>query len=230
MAQAPSLAGVHRLWVIWGEPDDGTRRVIGELWRDAEGFAFGYGHELQLALAKGFRMLPEFPESSRLETPYRAAYLFATFAQRLPSPKRGDFLRIIKSWGVADLDNPLEALALSGGIQMTDRIELAEYRAPDDDLSSPLLVRIAGMKKHHGATDIRAGADLALKREPENAYDVAATMFIAPNGVKAGYVPRQYSAIVARRLDAGHVVTATAVRQLSVPADEGRWVVRLSSV
>ena len=214
--------------MIWGEPEDGTRRVIGELWRDTAGFAFGYGHDLAKARAKGFRLLAEFPDERGLTAPYRSTYLFATFAQRVPSPKRSDFHRVMQSWGVADSDNPLEVLARSGGIQMTDRVELAEHRLDADDLSEPLLVRIAGMTKHSGAVHIQVGDAVTLTREPHNAHDENATMIVAPGGEKAGYVPRQYSAMVAGLLDAGAQLEATAVRQLGVPADVGRWVVRIA--
>jgi hypothetical protein len=146
IARAPvTLAGgadvsgrAARLWVLWGEPIEGRRRCIGELWRDAEGYAFSYVDEVQAARAEGFRMLPEFPELNDVEAPYRARYLFPTFAQRIPSPKRRDFDAIMASWGVAHADNPLEVLAASGGVQMTDRIELSEHRPADDDLAVPL--------------------------------------------------------------------------------------------
>jgi hypothetical protein len=44
------------------------------------------------------------------------------------------------------VDDPFEILAASGGIQMTDRIELAEHRAEGDDLSVPLFIRVAGTR------------------------------------------------------------------------------------
>jgi hypothetical protein len=228
MARGADLSpSIDRLWVVWGEPDDGTRRVVGELWRDASGYAFAYGHEIAKAKQKGFRLLAEFPEERELSSPFRSSYLFATFAQRIPSPKRRDFDRIMQSWGVLQTDNALEVLARSGGIQMTDRIELLEPRSETDDLHTPLFVRIAGMKKHAGAAHIRAGEPLALEREPTNEFDTHATKIVA-GGEKAGYVPRPYSALVARLLDAGVKLEARAVRQLGDPADVGRWVVGLA--
>ena len=110
---------------------------------------------------------------------------------------------------------------------MTDRIELAEHRTEHDDLREPLLVRIAGMKKHAGAEHIHVGDVLALRREPHNPHDPNATMIVAPGGQKAGYVPRQYSAMIAGLVDSGVQLEATAIRQLGVPADVGRWVVRI---
>lgn len=48
----------ERLWVMWGEPKEGRRRTIGELWRDSAGYAFCYVPEVAGAQAEGFRLLP----------------------------------------------------------------------------------------------------------------------------------------------------------------------------
>lgn len=233
-AAPPGMAGradarreVARLWVLWSEPDDGTRRTVGELKRDAGGFAFSYGHEIDLAREHGFHLLPEFPELRDAASAYRSSHLFATFAQRIPSPKRADFIPLVDSWGVENVDNPLEVLAASGGIQMTDRVELAEYRSEDDDFSTPLDVRAAGMKHHPGKDHIAQGDDLLLVREPANQWDGHASFLLVRSGEKLGYVPRPYTKVVAKYLDAGGKLRATALRQLTFPADAGRWVVRL---
>lgn len=214
---------------MWGEPDRGTRIVLGELWRDSAGYAFAYGHEVERAMQHGFRMLAEFPDLRFFQSPYRSRHLFATFAQRVPSPKRADFARIMDSWGIENVDDPLEILARSGGVQMTDRIELAEHRSSDDELDTPLQIRLAGMKYYSGGAQIRPGIALSLVREPENERDSSAVAIVV-NGTKAGYVPRQYSALIARLLDRGVRLAAVAVRQLGVPADEGRWVVNLERI
>lgn len=220
----------QRLWVMWGEPKESRRRPIGELWRDSKGYAFAYVPEVQAAQAEGFRMLPEFPEARTADAPYRARYLFATFAQRIPSPKRADFETTMASWGVVNADDPLQVLAASGGVQMTDRIELAEYRPDDDDLSVPLFIRVAGTRYYPASAHVQPEMDLQLVREPGNAEDENATMLCAPEGRQIGYVPKQYSRIVAYALDAGHSLRAIAVRWQAVPAVARRLVVRLSRV
>ena len=53
VALRPSV-GSGRLFVLWRAPDDGTRIVIGELWHDLGGFAFGYVDELKGASDRGF--------------------------------------------------------------------------------------------------------------------------------------------------------------------------------
>jgi hypothetical protein len=201
--------------------------VIGELWRDARGFGFAYGHELDLAIEKGFRLLPEFPVRRECDSPYRSGYLFATFAQRIPSPKRPDFERILESWGVKADDSQLEILARSGGVQMTDRIELAEYRAADDPLERPLTVRISGMQHYKGGEQLDEGSAVRLEREPQNEYDSFATALLTRSGEKIGYVPRQYAKAVARLLDARVCLEARALGRLTEPGDGGRWLVRI---
>ena len=213
---------------MWGEPEGGRRLAIGELWCDAQGFAFGYGHEVDLASEKGFRLLPEFPVRRELDAPYRSAYLFATFAQRIPSQRRPDFEQILESWGVRAGDSELEILARSGGVQMTDRIELAEYRSDDDALEQPLVVRVAGMKHYTGASRVKEGDSVLLEREPHNAYESCATAILTEGGEKIGYVPQQYAKLIAALLDAGVALEAQALRRLTEPADGGRWLVQLS--
>jgi len=214
--------------VLWGEPDGGRRIVIGELWQDTQGFAFGYGHEIDAATEKGFRLLPEFPLRRGLDAPYRSGHLFATFAQRIPSPRRPDFQQILASWGVQDGDSQLAILARSGGVQLTDRIELAEYRAPDDALAAPLVVRVAGMRHYTGAGSLGEDDAVLLRREPGNAHDANATAILTAAGVQVGYVPRQYAEFVARLIDAGVPVSARALGRLTDPVDGGRWLVRLA--
>jgi hypothetical protein len=216
--------GIDRLFVLWRRPSDGTRRIVGELWREADGYAFSYCADLPIA--EGFSLLPEFPQHRVAPAAYRAAYLFPTFAQRVPSPTRLDLVDLVRAWGVERVDDPLEILARSGGVQATDRIELSEYRSDEDTLDQPLEMRIAGAT-HYDQGVLDAGDSLELKREPENIHDRLATLFVFRGDQKVGYVPRQYAAMIAHLLDAGVALRASAVRRLSLPSDSGRWVARV---
>jgi len=216
---------LDRLFVMWRRPSDGTRRIVGELWREAEGYAFAY--YAQLPVGEGFTLMPEFPEHRVAPAAYRAASLFPTFAQRVPSPMRVDLVELARAWGVERLDDPLEILARSGGIQATDRLELAEHRSDEDTLERPLEMRIAGAT-HYDQGVLGPGDLLELKREPENIHDPLATLFVFRGDQKVGYVPRQYAAMIAHLLDAGVGLCASAVRRLSLPSDGGRWVARVS--
>jgi len=126
--------------------------------------------------------------------------------------------------------DPLQVLAASGGVQMTDRIELAEYRPEDDDLSAPLFIRVAGTRYYPASEHVQAEMELQLVRESVNPQDEYATMLCTPDGRQIGYVLQQYSRIVAQALDAGHSLRAVAVRWQAVPSAPRRLVVRLSRV
>jgi len=215
---------VSRLFVLWSDPADGTRHVVGHLAREDDGtFAFSYVPDLQPILQRGFRLLSEFPEKKL----YRARYLFPTFAQRIPVPSRPDFKRILDSWGVQDKDDHLEILGRSGGIQVTDRLELSEYRSESDPLTRALVFRIAGEKRHPGGDLLQPGDPVLLARDRQNAFDPSATLVLVREGKTVGYVPRQYSKMIAGQLDAGHSLEATALRRLVVPPERGRWQVEV---
>jgi hypothetical protein len=224
---------IDHLFVIWGAPSDGWRHVIGHLIRErsAPPYRFWYERDLAAAMVQGFRLLPAFPEQRTAASPYEARYLFATFADRVPPPQRADAPAMLASWGVDHPDDQFEILAKSGGLRATDRIELAEYRDPADDLTSPLEFRIAGGK--HVAPGARArlqrGTQLRFVREPANPHDATATIVATTDdGARAGYVPRQYSTMIARLLDNGVALRAVAIRELVLPDDAGRWVIRAS--
>jgi hypothetical protein len=218
---------IDQLFVIWraSAARDGTRHVVGMLRREANGYVFSYGADLRAAEADGFRSFPEFP---RDRGPFVSRYLFPTFQQRVPSPSRPDFQQMLDTWGVTRPDDVLEILARSGGLQATDRIELAEYRAEDDDLSRPLSFRVAGPGHYDDpdATGVPVGALVELVREPANRKDAHASLVVSVDGRRLGHVPRQYSKMFARLLDGGTPLLACTDRRLSVPGEGARWVIR----
>jgi hypothetical protein len=223
---------IDHLFVIWGAPTTGARHVVGHLTRARtveQPFRFWYEPDLSKPSAHGFRPLAVFPEHKTEAAPYRARHLFTTFADRIPSPSRADTHAMLSSWGVQAVDDQFEILARSGGLRATDRIELAEYRSIDDPLIEPLEFRMAGAKYILDGERARltAGEALRLEREPTNASDQCATLVVARTGLRAGYVPRQYSGLVARLLEERVELSAVAVRELTIPEDAGRWVIRV---
>jgi len=215
-----------KLFVIWADPD-GRRSVVGELWRVPEGFAFGYDVDrLDEARDAGFQLLPEFPALRGTADPYVSATLFHTFKNRLPAPERSDSRQTLTSWGVVS-DDPMEILAKSGGVLLTDSIELAEHRAEDDDLSRPLSFRLSGQRHAASRADLQPGTELRLRRDPENPRDPSATILLTLGEVQVGWVPKQYSRLIARHLDDGEDLTAHVERQLLLPEARGRAVVKI---
>lgn len=132
-----AVPAIDRLLVIWRDPTQDARHLIGILARAHGEIRFWYEQDLSAAFSKGFRLLPEFPEHRVEASPYVERYLFALFAERIPSQARPDARTMLAGWGVERVDDQFEVLARSGGIRATDRIELAEYRSDDDELATP---------------------------------------------------------------------------------------------
>jgi hypothetical protein len=222
------MAAIDRLLVIWGEPKAGNRQVIGHLARSGSGeFYFWYEDDLADAKARGFKLLPEFPAHRSSAAPYMERYLFPLFAERIPALTRLDAAAMMQEWGVTHPDDQFEVLAKSGGIRATDRLELAEYRPPDDDLTRPLEFRIAGRRYIQDPAPLAVGDTVSLRPEPENPSDPKAVI-VDNKGRRAGYVPRQYTALIGRLLNRGDAFVTRVVRQLVVPEDVGKWVVAVS--
>ena len=104
-------------------------------------------------------------------------------------------------------------------------------RDANDPLLVPLEMRVAGVK--HVSGDIRAhladGMELQFIREPNNKADRSATIIATtPEGRRAGYVPRQYSSLVANLIDRNVELVGIALREIVLPEDAGRWVVRVA--
>lgn len=215
--------------MIWGEPSAGNRHVIGHLARKGGELRFWYEPDLSDSMMRGFRLLPECPEHRLEARPYVERYLFPLFAERIPALTRRDAAPTMQGWGVERPDDQFEVLTKSGGIRATDRLELSEYRADDDELADPLEFRIAGRRyiPPDELAPLELGCSVSLRPEPTNPKDPKAVI-VDRYGKRAGYVPRQYAAFVGRLLRAGIRLEGEAVRQLLVPDDVGKWVVRVS--
>lgn len=221
------MMAIDRLVVIWGDSQQGNRHLIGQLTRSEGMFRFWYDDDLTSARARGFQLLPEFSEYRGAARPYVERYLFPLFAERIPAPSRPDAKQMMCAWGVEHPDDQFEVLAKSGGIRATDRLELAEYRAVDDDLVRPLEFRIASRRYLTEPAPIAIGDVVSLRRESSNEADPQAVI-VDRNGNRAGYVPRQYTALFGRLLDRSVLLHGQVVRKLMVPDDVGKWVVRIS--
>lgn len=226
---------MDRLYVIWREPTEaGTRHIVGELTRVSDGFHFAYQPEhVGVAKERGFVDVPGFPYATDdPEEVFKSGYLFPFFVERIPSPRREDYLDLLSSWGVESKDDLLEILAKSGGVSATDRFELAEYRDEQDDLERPLEFRVAGARHRPQAANLLTqGDEVLFQRERDNPVDPDATMVVTTQRTHIGYVPRQYASLLARHLQIRSQLRAVAVRKLLLPEETiGSWVVRVQRI
>lgn len=205
--------------MTWSLPTSRERVSIGVLSFDGMRYRFERLPDYARAKDAGF-WSPELEQAETLSSPF----LFALFAQRIPSRTRPDFTRMMQEWGVDDPEDRFEILAASGGRLMTDQVELFEERLITDDLTRPLRFRVAGVQFGDGAAYVRAGDELELRAEPTNQQDGDATLVLLRDGRKLGYVPRPYAPLFARLLRDGVPLRARALRELNIPGDEHRWV------
>jgi len=212
----------ERLWAMWRD-EANQRQQVGQLWHAPDGYRFSYEAELPPT----FHLLAEFPEHRGPDRPYHARNLFSTFAERIPSPKRPDYRTMLDSWGVENPDDQLEILARSGGIQATDWIELSEWRPEADDLTRPLLARVAGLNRWPGVDTVGAGDTVELRREPSNQWDPFATELFLQSGLKLGYVPKPYTKTIASVLDTGAALRGRMVTPIGLEGSYPRWLMRI---
>jgi len=215
---------ISRLFVLWRTPDEARRRfIVGQLWRERGTFFFGYAADISQAESHGFRRLAEFPEPRSIERPYDSeGYLFPTFAQRIPSPRRPDYSELMRQWQVDHVDDHFEVLARSGGILATDGIELAEYRALDDPITEPLRMRVAGTRFYDGKQLAAEGAQVRLVPEPDNTRDPNAVKIVLGDGVTLGFVPYCYAELLRVHLAKGELVEAKLLRPIVLQSDPRR--------
>lgn len=76
---------------------------------------------------------------------------------------------------------------------------------------------VAGAAQHHDEAlqgdDLRPGAVLTLRRDPDNPHDPHAIAVHAPAGGQLGWVPRELAAELAPALDAGDPWSAVLLRE-----------------
>jgi len=162
----------HHLHVLWKNEAE-SKIPIGYLQQTHDGFTFSYrGHDEIEALERaGFLKPAEFPHWRSQDDPYKSGYLFSTFAQRIPSPKRPDFKRIMEEWGVEKADDPMEVLGRSGGVLPNDALSVAEVLTSEDLRTRPIEFLVAGQKHYIGQNELKAGSRLVLKQNPHNPHD-----------------------------------------------------------
>lgn len=68
--------------------------------------------------------------------------------------------------------------------------------------------------------NVKAGAQLSLKRMTADAEDARAVAALTAEGAVVGYVPRRHSAVMARLMDAGKALSAKVAGKTPV----GHWL------
>lgn len=235
-----SLGGVatpDRFLVLWQDPDSRRYHRVGSLERDEVGYSFRY--EPTARALTGFAGFAEFPAWNE---GYRNETLFATFANRVMTPRRESYERYVESLDVAGPHpEPFEVLARTLGTRATDHVQLLPVprRNAAGSLSLHFLVHVTRHVDPDASrlSRVEAGDTLYLAQESGNPESPVAVLVAASpeptRNAGLGYVPDVLTGLV-RRLMEGYpvVVTAAHVNQPNGGAapDHMRLLARLDAV
>lgn len=182
-----------KLWLIWKEPKERRRFIIGELSYENNIYKFKYiDPELNNARKNGLDFFPGFDD---LEKEYVSDTLFQNIETRLPNTSRPEYLKILNMYDLEVGSSKMEILEKTKGRLLTDNFEFV----PVFD-KNKIEFEVAGtshsedIKKYRDIFEIND--NLLLERELDNKYDKYAIKVICKkngNEYNLGYVPRYYS-------------------------------------
>ena len=188
--------------------------AVGELVRKKSGrVSFRYFDDLEAACAQGFKDYPGLLIDRKAKANDRIG--FELLRRRLPPEQRGDYGKILQTFGLpADLDlsDHLSLMAYTGA-RNDDDFSICETF---DGFDRPFrfLFDLANVRRD-GTYDVCAklvpGETLTFKREPQNPHDTNAIKVVraANEKEKVGYVNHLQAEAVGRWLDEGEI-TASA--------------------
>lgn len=182
--------GAAEFLVLRQDADTRAYRWLGVLSRHDGEFHFRYTDKA--ASDADLRTLPGFPDPTRQ---YASANLFATFANRVMTPRRDSYQSFLDMIGLSGEDiDPFEVLARTWGTRVTDRIQVLPV--PKLDQGGRLRMRFLVHGGRYVDPDakvlgrVSAGDRLTLVREPGNPEDSLAVLVCVDGSERAvGCVP-----------------------------------------
>ena len=177
--------GAADFLVLRQDADTRAYRWLGVLSRHDGEFHFRYTPEA--ASDADLRTLPGFPDPTRQ---YASPNLFATFANRVMTPRRDCYQSFLDMIGLSGEDiDPFEVLARTWGTRVTDRIQVLPV--PKVDAGGRLRMRFLVHGGRYVDPDaevlgtVSAGDRLTLVREPGNPEDSLAVLVCADGSSRA---------------------------------------------
>ncbi len=192
----------NKLWLIWKEPKERRRFIIGELTYENNEYKFKYiDPELNNARKSGLDFFPGF---DNIEKEYVSnTGLFPNIETRLPNTARPEYLEILNLYDLDTDSSKMEILEKTKGRLLTDNFEFV----PVFD-KNKIEFEVAGTSHSDDIKNYKdifeVNDNLFLERELDNKYDEYAIKVICKkNGTlyHLGYVPRYYSKELSRMLD-----------------------------
>ncbi len=191
---------MEKLFLVWKEPIERKRYVIGELTYDFEKYTFRYlKDELPEVISKGFDFFPGFSDLDKI---YSSSSLFTNISTRLPNKARPDYLDILNTYDLSLIDDEFNILSRTRGRLLTDNFEFIRefnYKKSKFDIAGTRYYIEDGLKSL-----LKVNDKLYLKKDDGNSKDKYAIKIIYKADLKEyilGYVPRYYSKAVYEMLD-----------------------------
>ncbi len=191
----------NKLWLIWKEPKERRRFIIGELVYENDEYKFQYiNPELNDARKKGLDFFPGFNDVQKEYVSNTG--LFPNIETRLPNKSRPEYLEILNLYDLDVNSSKMEILERTKGRLLTDNFEFV----PVFD-KNKIEFEIAGTSHSDDIKNnkdiFEVNDDLFLERDYNNEYDKYAINVICKKNGKnycLGYVPRYYSKELAEML------------------------------
>ena len=192
----------NKLWLIWKEPKERRRFIIGELTYENNEYKFKYiDPELNNARKNGLDFFPGFDD---IEKEYVSnTGLFPNIETRLPNTARPEYLEILNLYDLDTDSSKMEILEKTKGRLLTDNFEFV----PVFD-KNKIEFEVAGTSHSDDIKNYKdifeVNDNLFLERELDNKYDEYAIKVICKKNrtlYHLGYVPRYYSKELSRMLD-----------------------------
>lgn len=191
--QSTPMAGsaVVAFLVLRQDPDTREYAVVGRLYREGDEYLFHYSR--LVSDNPDAARLPGFPDLRRT---YRSGDLFATFSNRVMTPRRDSYQDYLGLLGLQGSEpEPFEVLARTWGTRTTDRIQVLPIPrvGPSGYLQTRFLVHGGGHVDPDGRAlrRVQVGDHLQLRHEPENPVDAGAVLVLRrEEDDRLGYIPR----------------------------------------
>lgn len=219
--QATPLArsGVVGFLVLRQDPATREYAVVGRLDHEADQYVFRY--EPEVAEDPNAAPLPGFPDLRRT---YRSPALFATFSNRVMTPRRDSYRDYLGLLGLQGSEpEPFEVLARTWGTRTTDRIQVLPIPrvGPGGHLQTRFLVHGGGHVDPDGRAlrRVHVGDQLQLRHEPQNPEDENAVLVLRMGEEeRLGYIPRPLAPFI-HALWRAHVEPVVIAEHINLPGE-----------
>ncbi|MGB7964117.1 MAG: HIRAN domain-containing protein [Propionicimonas sp.] len=211
------LSAVVGFLVLRQDPDTREYAVVGRLDREGDEYVFRYAP--RVSEGPNASPLPGLPD--RRQT-YRSRALFATFSNRVMTPRRDSYQDYLGLLGLQGGEpEPFEVLARTWGTRTTDRIQVLPIPrvGPGGHLQTRFLVHGGAHVDPDGRAlrRVRVGDQLQLRREPENPVDTSAVLVLRMGEEdRLGYIPRPLAPFI-HALWAANVEPVVIAEHINLP-------------